>query len=291
MEPSSPKSNRWGIVKGIDKADGLIAATLAPLMTGLSISVVVPSLHAEDFVAEAVRSALDQSISPLEVLIQDGGSTDGTLPAVEAIGDPRVSIVSEPDEGQSDALNRAVRRARGDWICWLNADDLLAPDAFAAAAPFARGDVDVVYGDFAYIDDDGEISASIPVPDSFDRDRLLLEGHYLFTGAALFRRSLFERFGGLDTQLRMAMDYDFCVRIAPHVRAAHCGATLGYFRRHGSSATAEISWRLVREEARVHRRHGGYSPRMAVPILLYEAKRVADVSSLPVRKRLRRRPV
>jgi glycosyltransferase involved in cell wall biosynthesis len=254
-----------------------------------SISVVVPSLNAAPFVGEAVRSALGQPIPPLEVLVQDGGSSDGTIATVEALADPRVSITSEADDGQSDALNRAFRRAQGEWVVWLNADDLLAPDAFAAAAPFSTEGVDVVYGDFAYVDDAGEITARMPVPDRFDRELLLVKGHYLFTGAALFRRDLFTRFGGLDTSLRMAMDYDFCLRIAPHVHAVHCGATLGYFRQHGLSATAEISWRLVREEARVRRRHGGYaSGRTAVPILLNEAKRVADVSSLPIRKRLRR---
>ena len=249
-----------------------------------SISVVVPSLNAEEFVVEAIRSALDQSVPPLEVLVQDGGSSDGTVAAVEAIVDSRISIRSEPDEGQSDALNRAVGRARGDWISWLNADDLVAPDAFAAAEPFARQENDIVYGDFAYVDERGEIVRRQRVPDTFDRERLLRKGHYLFTGATLFRRDLFERFGGLDTGLRMAMDYDFCLRIAPQVRAVHCGAILGYFRMHGRSATAEISWRLVREDARVRRRHGGYLGRRAAPILFYDAKRVIDVSSLPVRR-------
>jgi glycosyltransferase involved in cell wall biosynthesis len=255
-----------------------------------SISVLVPSLNAGPFVGDAIRSALGQPIPPLEVLVQDGGSHDVTVTTVEAIADPRVSVVSEPDRGQSDALNRAVRRAQGDWIVWLNADDLLAPDAFAAAAPFAREGLDVVYGDFAYVDEGGEITGRIRVPDVFDREQLLVKGHYLFTGAALFRRTLFERFGELDTSLRMAMDYDFCLRVAPHVRAVHCGATLGYFRQHGLSATSEISWTLVREEERVRRRHGGYSrTRTALPILLNEVKRVADVGSLPIRKRLRHR--
>jgi glycosyltransferase involved in cell wall biosynthesis len=249
-------------------------------MADPSISVLVPSLDAEEFVGEAVRSSLDQSIPPLEVLVQDGGSSDGTVAAVEAIGDPRISIVSEPDEGQSDAVNRAVRRAGGEWITWLNADDLLAPGAFAAEAPFAGDDVDLVYGDF---------TARVPVPHSLDRESLLVKGHCLFTGAALFRRSLFERFGGLDTGLRMAMDYDFSLRIAPHVRAVHCGATLGYFRQHGRSATAEISWRLVREDARVRRRHGGYMGRNVPRILAYDAKRLLDVGSLPIRKAVRRR--
>ena len=267
-----------------NRAPGSSPASLTP-----SISVLIPSLDADRFIVHAIRSALDQPVSPLEVLVQDGGSTDGTLGAVEAIGDPRVTVVSEPDGGQSDALNRVLKRARGDWIVWLNADDLLAPGAFGDAAELMTEDVDVVYGDFAYVDDGGEVTRRIPVPARLDRDRLLVEGHYLFSGASLIRRSVFERFGDLDTDLRMAMDYDLFLRIAPHVRAVYSGSTLGYFRRHGESQTAEISWLLVREEARVRRRHGGYStPRTAAPILLHEAKRVADVTSLPLRKALRR---
>jgi glycosyltransferase involved in cell wall biosynthesis len=204
----------------------------------LSISVLIPSLNADQFIVAAIRSALDQTISPFEVLLQDGGSTDGTVAAAESIGDPRIAVVSEGDSGQSDAINRALSRARGDWIAWLNADDLLAPTAFAVAEPFMRAVADVVYGDFAYVNGHGEITRRIPVPDTLDREQLLTRGHYLFSGATLIRRSVFERFGGLDTGLRMAMDYDLFLRIAPHVRAVHCGATLGYFRQHPGSSTA-----------------------------------------------------
>jgi glycosyltransferase involved in cell wall biosynthesis len=260
-----------------------------PTTADPSISVLVPSLNAGPFVGDAIRSALGQPIPPREVLVQDGGSRDETVAIAGAIADPRVSVVSEPDRGQSDALNRGLQRARGDWIVWLNADDLLARGAFAAAAPVAREDVDVVYGDYGYIDDNDEVIQEFTVADTLDRERLLRQGCQIFSGAALFRRSVFDRFGGLDTGLRMAMDYDLFLRIAPHVRAVHCGETLAYLRRHRSSATAEISWRLVREDVRVRRRHGGYSRRNAAPTLLYDAKRVLDVSSLPIRRAVRRR--
>jgi glycosyltransferase involved in cell wall biosynthesis len=257
-------------------------------MAEVSISVLVPCLDAEEFIGAAIRSALDQPIPPLEVLVQDGGSRDGTIAAIEAIGDPRISVVSEPDEGQSDAFNRALGRARGDWISWLNADDLIAPAAFAAAAPFARDGVDMVYGDFAFANSAGEPVEAVPVPE-FDRERLLKQGNYLFSGAALFRRSMLERSGGLDASLRIAMDYDLYLRMAPRIHAVHCGATLAYFRRHPGSATTEISWRLVRETNRVRRRHGGYSRRTAGPILWNQVQQLVDVSSMPLRRALRRR--
>jgi glycosyltransferase involved in cell wall biosynthesis len=258
-------------------------------MTEPSISVLVPSLDAEEFIGTAIRSALDQRIPPLEVLVQDGGSRDGTLAAVEEIGDSRISLVSEPDGGQSDALNRALSRARGEWIVWLNADDLIAEGAFEKAAPLATGEVDLVSGDYGWVDERGEVIREFSAARTLDRHRLLTEGFELFSGAALYRRSLFERFGGLDTGLRMAMDYDLYLRIAPDVRSVHCPAILAYLRRHGRSATTELNWRLVREEFRIRRRYGGYSGRSAPRVLAYDAKRVLDVGSLPIRKAVRRR--
>jgi hypothetical protein len=132
------------------------------------------------------------------------------------------------------------------------------------------------------------VTRTIPVAPQFGKDLLLARGLYMFSGATIYRRSLFERFGCLDTDLRIAMDYDFFLRIATDARAVHCGATLAYFRRHGDSVSTEISWPLVRENARVRRRHGGYrSLRTALPIAWNEVKQVVDVMSLPLRRSVR----
>jgi GT2 family glycosyltransferase len=146
----------------------------------------------------------------------------------------------------------------------------------------------MVYGDFAFANAAGEPVEAVPVP-AFDRERLLKQGNYLFSGAALFRRSMLERSGGLDTSLRIAMDYDLYLRMAPRIVAIHCHATLAYFRRHGGSTTSEISWGLVRETNRVRRRYGGYSGRTAGPILWNNLQQVADVGTMPLRRALRRR--
>jgi glycosyltransferase involved in cell wall biosynthesis len=252
------------------------------------ISVVTASFNAEPYVRNALESAISGGPASIELLVQDGASTDGTVAAVRAIEDSRIHIVSEPDEGQSDALNRVIGRARGEWVVWLNADDVLAPHWFASAEPFLTGDVDIVYGDFAYIDLLGEVTGRVPVAAEFGKDLLLVRGQYTFSGATIFRRSLFERFGDLDSGLRIAMDYDFFLRVAADARAVHCGATLAYFRRHGDSVSTEISWPLIRETRRVRRRHGGYrSLRTAGPIAWNEVKQVVDVMSLPLRKAVR----
>jgi glycosyltransferase involved in cell wall biosynthesis len=219
------------------------------------------------------------------VIVQDACSTDTTADVVAALGDPRVRLVSEPDDGQSDALNRAIARARGDWICWLNVDDLLRPGLFAAAA--SAGDADVVYGDFEWIDETGVRLRAFAPGGPFTRERLLADGCFVFSGAMLLRRSLFDRFGGLDPRLRLTMDYDFFLRIAPHVRARYVARTLGAFRVHGTSKTSAMSWGVFRETGRVRRRHGGYGPATRRAVLTNQVKQVVDVATLPVRARLR----
>jgi glycosyltransferase involved in cell wall biosynthesis len=250
----------------------------------MSISVVVPSYNSATFLREALESALSQEPGPLEVIVQDGGSTDDTAEVIAAVGDPRITFISEPDAGQSDALNKGIARAHGDWIGWLNADDLYLPGLFAAASD----DADLVYGAFDYIDASGEVLRHVTPPWDLTRNRLLADGCFFFSGAALFRRSLFERFGDIDTSYRYAMDYELYLRFAEDVRAKYVPKTLGAFRVHGESLTTDISWGLVRETARARRAYGGYSRATRRAVLWNQAKQVVDAATVPVRRRLRR---
>jgi glycosyltransferase involved in cell wall biosynthesis len=219
--------------------------------------------------------------NPLEVIVQDGGSTDATAEVVAGLDDDRVVFVSEPDGGQSDALNRAIRRARGEWIVWLNVDDLAGDGLLAAADP----DADVVYGDFDYIDEAGSVVGPYAPGRPFTRERLLAGGCFVFSGASLFRRSVFQRHGLIDPRLRYTMDYELYLRIAPHVRARYVPRTLGAFRVHGSSKTSGLTWGIFRETVAVRRRYGGYGRATRRPVLVNQAKQLVDLATLPVRRR------
>jgi glycosyltransferase involved in cell wall biosynthesis len=195
-----------------------------------------------------------------------------------------VRWISEPDRGQSDALNRAIARASGEWIAWLNVDDLLYPGLLASANPEA----DVVFGDFDYIDEAGALLRHHAPGAEFTRERLLADGCYVFSGAALFRRSLFARFGGLNEALRYTMDYELYLRIAPEVRTRYVPRTLGAFRVHGDSKTQGLTWPIFAETARLRRRYGGYRAATRVPVLVNQVKQLVDLATFPARRRLAR---
>jgi glycosyltransferase involved in cell wall biosynthesis len=250
----------------------------------VTVSVVVPCFNGARFIGAALESALSQDPPPLEILVQDAGSTDGTADVVSSFGDERIRFTSEPDDGQSDALNRAIARARGDWIAWLNADDVLGA-GLLAEADGADG-ADLIYGDFDWIDEDGRPVRHMTPAAELTTDRLLADGCYLFSGAALFRRELFERHGGLDVGLRYVMDYDFYLRIAASARARYVPRTLGGFRVHGASKTSGLTWGIFRETARVRRRHGGYGKATRRPVLVNQVKQLIDLATLPARRRL-----
>ena len=93
-----------------------------------SITVIMPSYNQAAFIGESIRSVLLQTYPALELLVIDGGSTDGTVEILRKIQDPRFKWASERDKGQADAINKGFRMASGNILTWLNADDLYLPE-------------------------------------------------------------------------------------------------------------------------------------------------------------------
>lgn len=224
---------------------------------GPEVSVLVPSFNSRPYFVHAIRSALDQPGAELEIVVQDGGSTDGSLEAFTGLGDPRLLIVSEPDGGQSDALNRALHRASGEFVIWLNADDLLTHGAIAQLLRAARErDLDVVHGNYEIVDAQGALIkgyTSAPL----EAERLIRHGTYIFSGAMLIRRTLLLDLGGFNPNLHYCMDYDLLLRLASSAsRKGSIPDAVAKFRRQPSSKTESAWLPFLREWMVVGHRHG-----------------------------------
>ena len=227
------------------------------------ISVVVPSYNQGQFIAETLDSILMQSggdgVSALEVVVRDGGSTDETLSILQDYGD-RITWVSEPDGGQAAAVNLGWAQTAGDVLGWLNSDDLYLPGAFEAVleAFDDHPDVDVVYGDGVYVDASGRRIGRYGTR-RFDASRLLDEC-YICQPTVFLRRSVFERFGGLRTDLRYCMDYEYWIRLSRKLRFLKIDRELAVTRWYSDTKTLVNRYAVHHETCAMLREAVGFVP-------------------------------
>lgn len=213
------------------------------------VTIVTPVLDGARFLPELLASVRAQT-HPLEHIVVDGGSTDGTLELLRQA--PGVAWTTARDRGMYDAINRGFRMGTGELVGYQNADDRYAgPDAVAILADVlrARPDVDVAYGDFWFIDESGARTDRWSVPD-FD-PRLLTRWSFVPPHSTLVRRRVLDEGIWLDPELRFAGDWDWFVRIALAGKTfVHVGEAVSEFRRHPGGATARVPWKQKLSEWR-----------------------------------------
>lgn len=214
-----------------------------------SIAVVTPSFDQAPYLARTIESVLGQGYPRLSYKVLDNASTDGSREILASIDDPRFSWVSRPDGGQADAINKGLEGSDAQVMGWLNADDLYTPGALLAAGAFLRDHpgVDVVYGHRIVIDEhDREVGRWI-LPRH--RAGALLWRDYIPQETMLWRRSVWERAGGLDPSYRFALDWEFVVRLhALGARFARLPRFQGAFRTHRAQKSLAIRARVGEPE-------------------------------------------
>jgi glycosyltransferase involved in cell wall biosynthesis len=216
-----------------------------------SFSIVTPVYNSARFLEATLDSVARLTVSHEHIVI-DGGSTDATVPLLEGRGDPSLSWVSEPDRGQTHAVNKGFERAQGELLGWLNGDDEYVPDAVDRAVEhlLAHGELDAVFGGMDITDEESRVQREYR-PAEFSWRRYLYLGDYLPTPTIIFRHRLLEHDGLLDESYVDAADYDFFLRVFRNAKVERRPDALVRFRYHPESKTARDAFRGQDEALRI----------------------------------------
>jgi glycosyltransferase involved in cell wall biosynthesis len=230
------------------------------------VSIVTPSFNQGRYIEATIQSVLAQDYPRIEYIIVDGGSTDGTVDIIKKHAGHIASWVSEPDKGQTDAINKGFARAAGGILAWINSDDTYAPGAVAAAVGYLQEhpEVGLVYGDCNFINENGRVIGKFNAAQT--DGRLLRRGYvHIPQQASFFRADLWREVGPLDPSFYFAMDYDLWTRLAGRSQLKYVPQTWANFRLHTSGKTILADDRCWPEMIRVHYRDGGsfFSPIVA----------------------------
>ncbi len=212
------------------------------------VSIVTPSYNQGRFIRETINSVLDQDYPNVEYWVIDGGSTDETITILrEYEHDARFHWISEPDRGQSDAINKGWRRSRGEILAWLNSDDTYLPGAIRAHVQAFRQhqDCGVVYGDALYIDEQGQ-----PLYTAYGRPYHILELLRLTIPSqptTFIRKTVCEAIGPINEHFKYSMDSEYWVRAAKITGFWYEPGSKATYRLHDRSKTIANHDRFYRD--------------------------------------------
>ncbi|WP_019503651.1 non-ribosomal peptide synthetase [Pleurocapsa sp. PCC 7319] len=246
-------------------------------MSWPKITVVTPSFNHQEYIEDTIRSVIYQEYPNLEYVIVDGESTDGTREILDRYQEQVSEIIIEPDQGQSDAINKGFSRTTGELITWINSDDMLAPGALhMAALTYLNHDCDVVAG-IAITHEDSQNpeefrSIRVKKPRVRQHDFTVetladcchywFKGHFFIQPEAIFTRQAWNQAGGkLDEELEYTMDCDFWFRMAQIcARLEVISWPIAFYRNHPGQKTANriVS---VREHLKLRNKYHLIAPR------------------------------
>ncbi len=230
------------------------------------VSVVMPSFDQRRFIGASIDSVLGQDYGHVELIVADGGSTDGTVDylAERSAADDRLRWLSERDSGPAEAINRALARARGTLIGWLNSDDLYAPGAVArAVAAFAaRPDWIMVYGQGQHVDVEAAFLDTYPTRRPTGPIGRFAEGCFICQPTVFFKKSMHVLLGDLDEDLKAAFDFEYWLRAfrAFPERIGFIDEVQAMSRLHDDCITLRMRRRVAVEGVKVVARHLGKAP-------------------------------
>jgi hypothetical protein len=214
------------------------------------VSIITPSYNQAAYLEATIRSVLGQDYAPLEYLIVDGASQDGSLQIIQRYASRLAWWVSEPDHGQADAINKGFKHARGEIVAWLNSDDLYLPGAVRSAVESlqANPQAGMVYGEAVTIDPTGRPLNWLAFGDWGLRE--LMNFRVICQPAVFMRRALLEKAGYLDASFHYMLDHHLWLRMARLAPIQHVPQLWAADRHHPAAKNvaqaAGFGWETLR---------------------------------------------
>ncbi len=213
-----------------------------------TVSAVIPTLNRSNYLREAVISVINQSYPVFEIIVVDDGSTEDIRQALSDIEGPIRIVRHEQNKGHAAARNTGIREARGDYVAFLDSDDLWLPQKLEIQIPCFEysQDVGLVGGGFEYVVSTGEVASRPKLPPEFPQYEDLAIGLFAFSGSspiAICKKEVFDKVGYFDDNLLLLEDWDMWIRISEHFKVINPQERLVQVRMHSEIRAHRPPWR------------------------------------------------
>jgi glycosyltransferase involved in cell wall biosynthesis len=218
-------------------------------MTHPLVSIIIPAFNVELFIEETIRSVLNQTYSNIECIVIDDGSTDSTAKIIKSIqiSDQRIQYYYQVNKGVSSARNYGFKLSKGEFICFLDADDIWLPSRIEKMVILFQKlskEYGLIHSDISHIDEESKLlgTKQTGLSGRVLDDLLLLQQCVIPAPSSIMvRRKTMEKTGLFNIELSNAADYDFFLRVAKYYKVKRIPEVLSYYRKHPSNMSSNIS--------------------------------------------------
>jgi len=215
------------------------------------VSIITPSFNQANYLEQTLRSVLEQDYARIEYIVIDGGSTDGSVEIIRKYKDRFAYWVSEKDNGQAEAINKGLIRAKGEIVAWLNSDDYYLPKTISEVVKAFEENPDIlmVYGDVLAVDEQGQTINVLKYRQLSFEDLLCFQ--IIGQPSVFFRRAALGKAGLLDASLHFLLDHHLWMRIAQQGKILHVPQTWSAARYHAEAKNRAKAAEFGREAFRI----------------------------------------
>ncbi|WP_020401562.1 glycosyltransferase family 2 protein [Gracilimonas tropica] len=220
------------------------------------ISIVTPSYNQVEFLERTIQSVLNQNYPNLEYIIIDGGSTDGSVDIIKKYENQLNFWVSEPDNGQTEAINKGLSKITGDIWAYLCSDDTYEPNTLNLVAEFFSKNKSnyVLYGDCNFINE-RDIVTRKKTTGNFSKNKLKRK-NFIYQPSVFLKKEVLEECGLFEEDLHYTMDYEYWLRISDKYEFSYMPVPLANYRLHDASKTVDHVVKMKKEDIKVKKEYG-----------------------------------